>query len=191
MNTKPNNHSKIGLVAVLALVFVAAIGNCVMTMSRSSPPPPPPPRGSVAAPQSALAHAASPPAAPLVVSQAPSTPLPETPNKRIWPRFELTEIIAFDPFSSGKPGPSLGTVTTAGQNASESKEAARGNVESGKAGSKTRDPDFGGRIHAVYQRGGHTAALVDAKTVRPGDQIEGAGRVVEVDQGGMMLEVRK
>jgi len=45
--------------------------------------------------------------------------------------------------------------------------------------------------HAVYQRGGQTAALIGSKTVKPGDQLEGAGRVVDVDQAGLMLEVKK
>jgi hypothetical protein len=191
MNTKQSGYFKIGLVVVLALAFVAALGNSVMKISRSSPPPLPSPRASAAVPQPEPAHAVSQPAAPLVATPTPSAALPGTPSKRTWPRFELAEIIAFDPFSNGKPVESLSAIKTAGQNAAEGKQVGRGNTESGKGGSTKGDADFNGRIHAVYQRGGHTAALVGAKTVRPGDQLEGAGRVVEVDQGGMMLEVRK
>ncbi len=202
MNAKQTNYFKIGLAIVLAIVFVGALTNSVLSIRRASTPIPSPPRHVAkaqplpASSASAASHPAAPsrtviaPPAPPVTKEIQPTPPAET-GKSAWPKFTLEEIIAYDTFAIGKStdpaAPSNSTTSTSGT-ASGSARAGTGEA---KAASAESDSVFAGRIHAVYQRGGRNAALVGSKTIQPGDQLDGAGRVVEVDQGGLMLEVKK
>jgi hypothetical protein len=198
MNTKQTRYIKIGLVVVLAIVFVGVAANSVLTINRPSPPPSPqrPPR---AASSGALAPPAAAQATPPLVPAAtsPSDPRAEAPppltkpeaSKRTWPTFELAEITAYDPFSTSK------ALDAVASSKSRPLSAGEGNEALPTAGPDSTPGDvrsaFTERIHAVYQRGGQTAALIGTKTVRAGDELDSGGRIVEVDQDGVLLEVKK
>ena len=188
MNAKKNRYFKIGLVVVLALVFIAALANSVISIRRS-PPPPPPPRNVAAARQPSTAHTPVQPVPPLAAAQSSAAAMPQANNNRTWPRFELEQIIAYDPFASGNPAQAV--AADPAQSGTPGNDSTPRTTKTGKEGTAKRENDLESRIYAVYQRGGNTAALVGSRTMRPGDQIEGTGRIVEVDQGGVMLEVRK
>jgi hypothetical protein len=194
MNAKQTTYFKIGLVIVLAIVFVGAVANSVLKIVRASPPPPsrhaakPQPRP--AASPSAAPHAAAPaPPAP-ATTQTPSEVPKDNSSRPAWPIFALDEIISYDPFAIAKAGDPAGSSKSSAPAAGNARSAAAATDESTNAPSGSQ-PALTGRIHAVYQRGGQTAALIGSKTIRPGDQLEGAGRVVEVDQSGLMLELKK
>jgi hypothetical protein len=197
MNSKQTSYFKIGLVILLAILFVGAMANSVMTINRASPPPPPPIRHATKSQVQQPGLASTTPhatAAATVTSstvQATSEMLKANSNKPIWPTFALEEIIAYDPFAIAKAGDAgigiksttLGSGDATAATAPATEDAKLASIESERASAP--------RIHAVYQRGGQTAALAGSKTIRPGDTIEGAGRVVEVDQSGLMLEIKK
>ncbi len=185
MNAKQNGYFKMGLVVVLALVFIGAVGNTVMTIRKASPPPPPPPRRSV----DAASRPPAPPVAPVAAAETTNAPAATPISKTAWPHFELAQIVAFDPFQDAKQVAAAAIAKSAGAIAGE--DPARASSAPASAASGKSEPASSARIHAVYQRGSHTAAVVGSKTMRPGDQIEGAGRIMEVDQGGVVLEIRK
>jgi hypothetical protein len=198
MSAKQTSYFKIGLVIVLAIVFVGALANSVLTIRRASPPVPPPARHAAKPQPLPAAPVSSPPqaaAAPRTVAAPPATPaikeIQQSPttetSKPAWPEFTLDEIIAYDPFAIAKSGdPAAPSRSTASGDTKAAIPGATDDPKAAESGSALPS-----RIHAVYQRGGKTAALVGSKTIRPGDDLEGAGRVVEVDQGGLMLEVKK
>jgi hypothetical protein len=196
MNAKQTSYFKIGLVVVLAIVFAGVMANSVLKIVRASPPPPRPARHA-ARPQpqpipspSPAPHAAAPaPAAP-PTTQAPSEVPKGSSSRPAWPKFALDEIIAYDPFAIAKAGDTAGSSKSSAPAAGDARSATAATEES-KAAPTGSQPALTGRIHAVYQRGGQTAALIGSQTIRPGDQLEGAGRVVEVDQSGLMLELNK
>jgi hypothetical protein len=195
MNAKQSNYFKIGLVIVLAIVFVGVMANSALSILHPSPPPLPPNRHAAKsrpqpAPSSSPAsHPAAPaPAGPVTV-QALTETLKDNTSKQAWPKFALDEIIAYDPFAIAGASNPAGSSTSTTQASGDTKSAAAATNDS-KAASES-GPPLTGRIHAVYQRGGQTAALIGSKTIRPGDDLEGAGRVVEVDQSGLMLELKK
>jgi hypothetical protein len=197
MNTKQTSYSKIGLVVVLAIVFVGVMANSVMTILRPSSPPPPPIRHAAklqhqpATPQPTAPRPAASASATIAMAQAPSEAPKDHSSKPVWPKFALDEIIAYDPFAVAKLVDPVASLKSAGAASGDAKSAASAATDDSKAASPESGPTLTSRVHTVYQRGGKTAALVGSKTIRPGDQLEGAGRVVEVDQGGLMLEVKK
>jgi hypothetical protein len=173
MNQKPG-YFKIGLVIVLALVFLLAIGHSVRSVWGGPP----------AAPIGAVGGVPATPAA----VQEPTRP-PQATTQQPWPIFELADIIAFDPFGSGQPEEpppaARGLTASASPATNEAGEAsAGGRTTAGEANAAPL-----GRIQAVYQRGGRSAVIVDSRTLRAGDSIEGTGRIIEVDQGGVTVEV--
>jgi hypothetical protein len=195
MNAKHTNYLKIGLVIVLAIVFVGVMANSVLKIVRASPPPPPTRHAANAQPRPAesqlpTAHAPASLAAATAAPQAPSEISKEGSSKGAWPKFALDEIIAYDPFAIAKAGDTAGSSKSTTQASGDTKSTAAATNDS-KAASFESGPALTGRIHTVYQRGGRTAALIGSKTIRPGDDLEGAGRVVEVDQSGLMLELKK
>jgi hypothetical protein len=196
MNAKQSSYFKIGLVIVLAIVFVGVMANSALPILHPSPPPLPPNRHAAKsqpqpAPSSSPAsHAATPVPAGPVTAQAPSETLKDNTSKQAWPKFALDEIIAYDPFAIARASNPDGSSKSTPQASGDTKSAAAATNDS-KAASSESGPALTGRLHAVYQRGGRTAALVGSKTIRPGDDLEGAGRVVEVDQSGLMLELKK
>jgi hypothetical protein len=187
MNAKQIGYFKVGLVVVLAIVFAGVVANSVMTIRRASPPPAPSPRQAMAAaPKPAEPAAAIAEAAP----GANETSKAEE-SKRVWPKFELAEVIAYDPFAIAKPPDAVAALKSGSLTSADGKETIATSTDGAAAAKSEPESSFTGRIHAVYQRGGKTAALVGSKTVRAGDNLDGAGRVVEVDQNGLMLEVNK
>ncbi|HEY2413098.1 MAG TPA: hypothetical protein VGI40_12690 [Pirellulaceae bacterium] len=190
MNAKQTSYFKIGLAVVLAIVFVGVMANSALTILRPSPPPNRQAAKSQPPPASPATHAAAPaPSAP-VTAQAPSETLKDNSSKQAWPKFALDEIIAYDPFAIAKAADPAALSKSSAAAAGDTKTATAATDES-KTASSASETALTGRIHTVYQRGGRTAALIGSKTIRPGDQLEGAGRVVEVDQSGLMLELKK
>jgi hypothetical protein len=194
MNAKQTTYLKIGLVIVLAIVFVGVMANSVLKIVRASPPPPAlhatnaHPRPAPSRSPAPHTAAATPPAT--AAPQAPSEISNESSSKGAWPKFALDEIIAYDPFAIAKAGEPAGSSKSTTQASDDAKSAAAATGDP-KAASSESGPALTGRVHTVYQRGGRTAALIGSKTIRPGDDLEGAGRVVEVDQSGLMLELKK
>src|SRR4051794_2321069 len=107
MNAKQTNYLKIGLVVILAIVFVGVMANSALTILRPAPPAPPTRNASSAdvhatpAKPVPAAHTAAVPSATPATEMPHGSP-PET-NKSAWPKFALEEIVAYDPFAVAKP----------------------------------------------------------------------------------------
>jgi hypothetical protein len=192
MNAKQYNYLKVGLAIVLAIVFVGAVANSVMTINRASPPPPARRVATTtiqpAAQPTAVPRSATSSPTPIIAAVSIETPQAATGGV-IWPNFTLDDIIGYDPFAIAKTADT--TAVSREGVPGDAKQSTVGASDNSKGPATVSESSFAGRIHAVYQRGGKTAALVGSKTVKPGDDLEGAGRVVEVDQAGLMLEVKK
>lgn len=147
----------------------------------------------------ALSHSGAPSAsAPPLPAKIGSTPSPlSAPTAKPvrsdwskWPRIDLKEIIACNPFvpwtSSASDDASFMAETTptsaatAGETASES--AA---MKADKSGLK-----FNGKVQALYDDRAGTAAIVDARIIRPGDLIDGGLEVKKVTNVGIIIEPR-
>jgi hypothetical protein len=175
MSANPKRF-QVALAAVLAVVFLAVAGNTLysLTARTTAPPPPPPAAGRSRAPEATVAAA----------------PAGER-HDRVWPTFELAKITAYDPFALPGNGLPEEADPAASAAAGPTNLAAGGalNGSPGELPGGEKAHPLTGRIKAVYRRGDRAAAIIDSRTVHPGDTLDGAGHILDVDHRGVTVQL--
>lgn len=145
---------KYALAAVLAIVLGVVV---FQTMKPVTPVPP---------------LRLQPVSAPADASGSPAT---QITGRTVWPRIELEQVIAFDPFSPRGVAPAAQTLLVE----SESEETAE--ME------PTQVAKPAARVQAIYRSGNRTAALIESRHVIPGEMLDGR-RILEIDATSVLLE---
>jgi hypothetical protein len=176
MNQKHPAYIKLAIVVVLAVVFLLAVGNSIRTIGGLPSAPPVHPRRATKQPE----------VFPRVDSIAQGSP------RQLWPTFNLMDIIANDPFAIA-PADNKATGSSSPTAAQEVTKTSGGGIDTPShatpAGEKSAA--FAGRVQAIYRRNGRSAVIIDSRTLQPGDTIEGGGRIVDVDQHGVTVEIKE
>ena len=170
----PWRRHKLAAIPLLVIVLVVSL---YRSLSRSEMP------------------TANAPALPTVnISTGSHLPTPaNTPAKcdwSRWPRIDLKEIVASDPFVPWLSSDSEPASVVAKTNAISSANA--NSTTEGNSITTVDEPAaiLNEKIQALYQDDTGSAAIVDSRIIRPGDALDGGFEVVGITSEGIIVKLQ-
>lgn len=166
-------HQKLAAIPILALVLAGMLYRNFAGGSDAPPFAPPPPRLMRVPLHGATA------VVPNLISKL---------DAKQWPKIELEEIIARNPF---------GTWNSTDVNSAVASSSSTSAQKIGSPSADSREPTnqikltetvTTEKVQALYRDAAGAAAIVDSHVIRPGDALEGGFKVIEVTNDGITVK---
>lgn len=106
------------------------------------------------------------------------------PQQRPWPTVDLEQLVRFSPFDEL---PSLARRDLPTTPPGEPPAPVLPDAAEEQPGTASWLPPS--KVDAVYQSPRGIVAVIDSRVVRPGDWLEGGGRVVSISVSGVLVEL--
>lgn len=108
-------------------------------------------------------------------------------NDKQWPRLDIEEIVAKNPFGPWSSN-DVATVAASGNTNSKATVDPRSAVSQDRPDSSAQTAMANEKVQAIYHDALGTAAIVDAHVIHPGDTLANGVQILNVTEDGVILK---